>query len=203
MKQDLDMMHLAHRIKSVRQSLGLTLNEVEKRCGLGASTVSKIERGTISPSYATLLRLSKGLNVDLIELIQQTSDSAPKTRRAITRAGEGVFHSIGSHDYQLLCTELNNKKMTPMLAVVHAREIKDIPLSSDRQNGMSSHDGEEVLFVVSGEVILHTEFYSPVTLRQGDCAYIDSNMGHVCLKGSEEDAVIFWVCTDIIPMESS
>ncbi|UTW11416.1 helix-turn-helix domain-containing protein [Marinobacterium rhizophilum] len=197
MDTDSDTMRLAGRIKALRQSRGLTLVEVEKRCGLGASTVSKIERGTISPSYATLLRLAKGLDVDLAELVQQTTDIGPKTRRAITRMGEGVLHSIGSHDYRLLCTELTSKKMNPMLATVHARELKEIVATGDRKNGMSSHEGEEVLFVVSGEVVLHTEFYSPVLLKQGDCAYIDSSMGHVCLKGSEEDAVIFWVCTDL------
>jgi transcriptional regulator with XRE-family HTH domain len=201
-EKDLETMRLAGRIKSLRQTRGLTLSDVENRCGLGASTISKIERGAISPSYASLLRLAKGLDVDLSELVLQAADEGPKTRRAITRAGEGAVHSIGSHDYRLLCSELSNKKMTPMVATVHAREFQEIPSTSDRRNGLSSHIGEEVLYVVSGEVILHTEFYSPVTLRKGDCAYIDSSMGHVCLKGSEDDAVIFWVCTDISTIES-
>lgn len=192
-----DAIRLAERIKALRQSRRLTLSQVEEGCGLRASTVSKIERGAISPSYATLLRLAKGLDVDLTELVQQHADSGLKTRRAVTRNGEGLVHSIGSHDYRLLCTELTHKKMNPMIATVHARELKEIGSAGDRKNGLFSHDGEEVLFVISGQVVLHTEFYSAVTLRAGDCAYIDSSMGHVCLKGSDEDAKIFWVCTDL------
>lgn len=192
-----DAILLGDRLKILRQSKRLTLSQVEERCGLRASTVSKIERGVVSPSYATLLRLAKGLNVDLTELIQQHADSGPKTRRAVTRNDEGPVHSIGSHDYRLLCTELKHKKMNPMVATVHARELKEIASADDRRTSFFSHDGEEVLFVISGEVVLHTEFYSPVTLRAGDCAYIDSSMGHVCLKGSDEDAKIFWVCTDL------
>lgn len=190
-------LRLAHRIKAIRQHKGLTLQQVEARCGIGASTISKIERGVISPSYASLLRLSKGLAVDLGDLVQDSSGPAQKTRRAITRRGEGVVHAIGSHDYRFLCSELKHKKMTPMLATVHARELKDITRVSPREDGLFSHDGEEVLFVVKGDVVLLTEFYSPVQLSEGDCAYIDSTMGHVCLKGSDEDAIVFWVCTDV------
>lgn len=192
-----DAIQLAAHIKALRQSKRLTLSQVEERCGLGASTISKIERGAISPSYATLLRLAKGLEVDLTELVLQQRDSGPKTRRTITREGEGPVHSTGSHDYRLLCTELTNKKMAPMIATVNARELKEIRTARDSKSGLFSHEGEEVLYVISGEVTLHTEFYSPVMLRAGDCAYIDSAMGHACLKASEEEAKVFWVCTEL------
>lgn len=200
MEENEDTLRLAHRIKQIRNQKSLTLVQLEQKCGLGASTISKIERGTISPSYATLLKLAAGLSTPISELIQPNQDPAPKTRRSITKANEGLVHSIGTHEYQILCSELTQKKMIPMVATVKARTISEIPHSPDRENGLSSHDGEEILFVISGEIILHTEFYSPVTLSTGDCAYIDSSMGHVCLKGSEEDAKVFWVCTDISPI---
>lgn len=197
MEENPDNIRLAIRIKALRTAKKLTLTQLEERSDLGASTISKIERGTISPSYATLLKLSTGLSISLPELIEANLENTPKTRRSITRSHEGLTHSIGSHEYRILCSELTNKKMIPMVATVKARELKELSASSERANGLSSHEGEEVLFVISGEVILHTEFYSPVTLKVGDCAYIDSSMGHVCLKGSEEDATVFWVCTDI------
>lgn len=189
---------LARRIKSIRKAKGMTLSDVEANCGVTASTISKIEKGSISPSYANLLRLSKGLGVDIVQLIRQDSQQSAKTRRSITRSGEGPVHSIGSHDYQMLSAELANKKMLPMLATIHAQSLHEVRPSDPAggNNHLFSHEGEEVLFVVSGEVILHTEHYTPVRLRQGDCAYIDSTMGHVCIRGSEEEAKIFWVCSD-------
>lgn len=191
-----DSLHLAGRIKTLRQARRLTLSQVEARCGVRASTISKIERGAISPSYATLIRLSKGLGVDLTELVGEGGDAGPKTRRTITREGEGPVHSIGTHVYRLLCSELTNKKMNPMIAHVKARELRELAQIGDRKNGLFSHDGEEVLYIISGSVVLHTEFYSPVTLNTGDCAYIDSTMGHACLRAGDEDAHIFWVCTE-------
>ncbi len=191
-------MSLAQRIRSIRKSKNMTLSDVETNCGVTASTISKIENNAISPTYANLLRLSKGLGVDIVQLVNEDPQHAPRTRRSITRFGEGSLHSIGSHDYRLLCTDLTDKKMLPMLARIHARSLNEVK-RPDAQSGndtLFSHEGEEVLFVFTGEVILHTQHYTPVRLQQGDCAYIDSTMGHVCIRGSDEDALVFWVCTD-------
>lgn len=196
-KNDEGAIQLAERIKALRQARQMTLAQVEERCGVRASTISKIERGTISPSYSTLLRLAKGLEVDLAEMIEPQKPKAPKTRRIITRSGEGPVHSIGTHDYRFLCSELTQKKMNPMIATVHANELSDLTSIGDRRDGLFSHDGEEVMYVISGNVVLYTEFYSPIELGPGDCAYIDSSMGHACVRAGATDAKIFWVCTDL------
>ncbi|MFT2112082.1 helix-turn-helix domain-containing protein [Marinomonas sp. 2405UD68-3] len=186
---------LAHRLKTIRKSKGLTLSEVEKRCGVTASTISKIENESISPTYANLLRLVKGLEVDMVDIVSNNKTvNTTKTRRSITYSGKGSEYSVGTHDYRILCNDLSDKKMIPMLATIRAKSINE--LSSKKSDYLATHDGEEVLYIVSGQVILHTECYTPVTLNPGDCAYIDSTMGHICLKGSKEDAVVFWVCSD-------
>lgn len=186
---------LAERIKAIRKTKGLTLSDVEKECGVTASTISKIEKGGLSPTYANLLRLAKGLGVDMVDIVSEGNTN--RTRRSITYLGEGSEHSIGTHDYKVLCNDLSEKKMIPMLATIRAKSINELTSDRSKRNDyLVSHDGEEVLFVVSGQIILYTECYTPVTLNPGDCAYIDSTMGHVCLKGSDEDAVVFWVCSD-------
>lgn len=88
----------------------------------------------------------------------------------------------------MLCTDLIGKKMIPMKARILARSRKDL-------SPLMSHEGEEVLLILSGVVELHTEFYEPVVLREGDCAYFDSTMGHVCVLHGVEDAEVFWVCS--------
>ncbi|WP_299665645.1 XRE family transcriptional regulator [uncultured Ruegeria sp.] len=191
---------LARRARSTRKAKGMTLSDVEANSGITASTISKIENGVISPSYANLIRLSKGLGIDIVDLVREQPKQTLKTRRSITRFGDGPVHSIGTHDYHLLCSDLTSKKMQPMLARIHAQsmhELKAKPQMTDgNESQLFSHQGEEVLFVHSGEVILHTEHYAPVHLAAGDCAYIDSSMGHICLRGSDEDAFVFWVCSD-------
>ena len=188
---------LASRIRLLRKARKLTLTEMEQACGVSASAISKIENGSLSPTYANLLRLAKGLGVDIVDIVSGEGGQAVKTRRSITPRGSGSHYSIGTHDYLVLCTDLADKKMTPMLATIKAHSLQELREARPETNsGLASHDGEEVLYVVSGEVVLHTEYYTPVTLQQGDCAYIDSTMGHACLKGSVEDAIVFWVCSD-------
>lgn len=191
---------LARRARSIRKGQGMTLSDVEAKSGITASTISKIENGVISPSYANLIRLSKGLGIDIVDLVREQPTQTLKTRKSITRFGEGPVHSIGTHDYHLLCSDLTSKKMQPMLARIYARSMTEFKAHSEKSEDESgqwfSHEGEEVLFVHSGEVILHTQHYAPVRLAAGDCAYIDSTMGHICLRGSDEDALVFWVCSD-------
>jgi quercetin dioxygenase-like cupin family protein len=57
------------------------------------------------------------------------------------------------------------------------------------------HPGEEVLYVLDGDVELNTEHYAPVQLGPGDCAYYDSSMGHACISTNEKEALVFWVST--------
>ncbi|MEQ8322503.1 MAG: XRE family transcriptional regulator [Rhodospirillales bacterium] len=179
---------LGQRIKNIRRSRSMTLNDVSEVSGVGSSTISKIENGAISPTYGNLLRLAKGLNVDVAELVSHEAIQPAPGRFSLTRQREGLVHSIGTHDYEMLCTQLTNKRMVPMVARIRARSMNDL-------SGLNSHSGEEVMFVVSGQVILHTEFYQPMLLNVGDCVYFDSIMGHATLSGTEEEAVVFWVCS--------
>ena len=84
--------------------------------------------------------------------------------------------------------------MIPALVRIKAHEIREFwPLLS--------HEGEDLLYIVEGEVNLHTEYYAPVRLAVGDCAYFDSRMGHGCVSCGPEDAVIFWVCSSELSAE--
>ena len=47
--------------------------------------------------------------------------------------------------------------------------------------------------VLSGTLVVYTEFYEPVTLHAGDSIYYDGRMGHACVSEGETDAVALWV----------
>ena len=58
------------------------------------------------------------------------------------------------------------------------------------------HKGEEVVYVITGSIEVHTEFYDPVVIKEGELIYIDSSMGHAYLvaEGCEE-AITLGVCS--------
>ncbi len=181
---------LGARVRALRNRAGLTSKEVAARSGLSPSSISKIENNLLSPTYENIIKLARGLDVDIAELFSDPARSTPFGRRSITRKGGGKFFRTAQYDYEMLCTDLVAKKILPLKARIKARSIRDF-------GGLIRHDGEELLLVLSGAVELHTEFYEPVMLQAGDCAYFDSTMGHVCVAHGLEDAEVFWVCTNI------
>jgi transcriptional regulator with XRE-family HTH domain len=179
---------LGEKLRELRRSHGLTLDEVSKRTGLAKSTVSKIENEQVSPSFEVVQKLAAGLGIDIPQLFQPRIEPLASGRRAVTRAGEGRPHPTTTYDHELLATELTHKRMVPFKSVVHARRFEDFPY-------WVRHSGEEFLLVLSGRIVFYSEFYEPVSLGAGDSIYYDAGMGHVCVSESEQDAEILWVCT--------
>ncbi len=178
---------LGQRVREIRLSQKLTLEEASKRTGLARSTLSKIENEQISPTFSAVSKLVVGLGIDIPQLFS-TPKSGPGAggRRDITRAGEGKPHPTPTYEHELLATELSQKKMIPYRTTVRAR-------SFDSYQDWIRHDGEEFLYVLSGAVQLYTEFYQPMELQAGDSAYYDCGMGHALVSCSPEDAIVLWV----------
>ncbi len=180
-------LQLGQRVRQIRLSQNLTLEEASKRTGLARSTLSKIENEQISPTFTAVSKLVKGLGIDIPQLFSQPSKALPGGgRRDITRKGEGEPHPTPTYEHEILATQLTGKKMIPYKTVVRARDFSDY-------NGWVRHGGEEFLYVLSGRIVLYTEFYAPVELDEGDSAYYDCEMGHALVSLSKEDAEILWV----------
>ena len=69
----------------------------------------------------------------------------------------------------------------------------DRPSAFEDFDGWVRHDGEEFLYVLTGQIRLLTEFYAPIDMKRGDSAYYDASMGHNVISLSPEDATILWV----------
>ncbi|MES2334793.1 MAG: XRE family transcriptional regulator [Pseudomonadota bacterium] len=179
-------LNLGERVRELRRSLGWTLEEAARRAGLARSTLSKIENGQMSPTYAALRKLAGGLAISVPQLFTAPSKPQVTGRMAVTKAGEGQAQATVTYEHELLAAHLTKKQMLPYRAVIRARNL-------DEFDGWVRHDGEEFLYVLTGVVRLYTEFYEPVELRRGDSAYYDAAMGHNVISLSEEDATILWV----------
>lgn len=179
---------LGVRLKQLRKDQDLTQGELGRRAGVATSTISKVENNQLSPTFETLLKLAEGLEIDIAELLAVSDHHSRRTRRTITPKGQGDIHETPHYTYELLCTELANKKMHPLVARLKAHSVTEF-------GPLFRHPGEELFFVLAGKVELHTEHYRPQILDAGDCAYFDSTMEHACISTGEEDALIFWVST--------
>lgn len=179
---------LAERLKTLRLQRGLTQGQVTQASGISTPTLSKIENGQLSPTYDVLLRLAHGLQVDIAELFVTAQSHMGAGRCSIERQGAGEIHDTPLYHHRLLCSQLANKKMMPFVSRIKKHRVKG-------EEGWSRHEGEEFVYVLAGRIQLHTEFYQPVTLAQGESFYIDSRMRHRVISVSDADAEVLWVST--------
>lgn len=178
------------RLRRLRQAGGLTLKQLAERAGLAISTISKIENDRMSPTYDVLLRLAGGLAVDLSSLLESPAPAVaqPVGRLDVTRAAARRKHPTGVYVYEPFATGLTHKGMDPTFVTIKARSIDEFP-------ELIRHPGEELVYVVSGVVEMHAEFYAPIRLEAGDSVYFDASMGHAYISVGPEDATILNICT--------
>ncbi len=177
---------LGARVRELRKARDWTLEQAAQQAGLARSTLSKIENGQMSPTYDALKKLAVGLEISVPQLFTPPSKGQVNGRMAVTRTGEATQQLTTTYEHDLLANALTAKKMLPYRARVRARDMADF-------DGWVRHDGEEFLYVLTGQVRLYTEFYEPVELRRGESAYYDASMGHNVISVSQEDATILWV----------
>ena len=173
-------------LQQVRKSNDLTLSAVSAKTGVAVSTLSKIENNQSSPNFDMLTRLAEGLGLDLITLLGDSFYTFASGARTINRANEGLCYDTPLGTYEALSSELARKALQPM--VVHVPKGKQEPAA------MSSHGGEEFIYVLSGTLRFSMEPYSPTILEQGDSVHFDSLMPHGFVAMGDEDAWLLSVC---------
>ncbi|WP_437363775.1 helix-turn-helix domain-containing protein [Inquilinus limosus] len=184
---------LGECLKALRRRHGWTLQDVYQRTGVAVSTLSKVENDQMSLTYDKLLQISEGLGVTLAELLSTPAGTgAALARRSISRPGEGLQQVTPNYDYLYLCTELQRKRMVPVIATVKTRDIAEF-------GPLVRHSGEEFVHVLEGAIEVHTDHYAPVRLEKGGSIYIDSTMGHGFVSVGEGDATIIFVCSSPDP----
>jgi transcriptional regulator with XRE-family HTH domain len=78
-------------LRIARSKADMTLMELEAASGVGASTISKIERGVSQPQATTLHKLAEALDVDVADLLGEPNypkGSAPPSQRSLFNGEE-------------------------------------------------------------------------------------------------------------------
>ena len=176
-------------IRALRRHHAWTLKEMSARTGIPFSTLSKVENNRLSLTYDKLVQLSERLNMRMSDLFAEAqppdSGSSALARRSVDSIKTALRVQTVTYDLHYLCTELRKKRMVPVLTRIKARSVAEF-------DQLSTHSGEEWAYVLQGRVVVHTEFYNPVTLDVGQMIYLDSGMGHayVLADGCDEALII-------------
>lgn len=172
-KMEIKEIRVGEKIKVLREQKGLSLKDVADITGFSTALLSQMENHLVSPSLGTMTKLARALGVRVGNFLGETQGE-PFTivrkdeRKNVSRfaSKEGVKYG---YSYESLGFDKKDRHMEPFIVTLEPATVKT--------SKTSSHEGEEFIFVLEGEmeVILgnHTDILSP-----GDSIYYDSTIPH-------------------------
>jgi len=161
------------RLRSLRHTLGLSLDEVAARTHLSASTISRIETGRRTISLDVLVPLARALQVDLDTLLEAHDDDDVVIRPTPSSSGERT-------------TWMLSRSTGNTVAVKMRLEPTEVPASP------RVHPGHDWFFVIDGRVRL-TLGEREVVIEAGEAAEFATMTPHAiqAVDGPTELIMIF------------
>lgn len=174
------------RVKALRESMGLSLRELDARCGVSAPMLSQVERGETSPSLAVAARIAFGLDLSLSQLLRldETHHVVVVTQDE-RRQGKGRGRG---HSYELLTPQLPGQRI----------ELSKHRLAPGATTGgvgdppIHEPGSRETVLVVRGAVTLVIDGEARA-LAAGDTVTFDSDLSHHFENHADDEAVFLAV----------
>lgn len=161
-------MDVGSRLREVRKKSGFSQRELAKRAGVTNSTISMIEKNSVSPSVSSLKKVLSGIPMSLMEFFD-SEESARVDIPVVYTEDEFLDSSVNEIEWKLIGKSFPNRAMSFL--------VEKLPSGSDTGADMYMHEGEEVGYVLSGklELTVDGEVY---VLEKGQGYYFDSRKEH-------------------------
>jgi transcriptional regulator with XRE-family HTH domain len=158
------------RIQTYRERLDMSVYDLAQKSGIDEKVVNAIEKGEVMPALGILTKISRALGQRLGTFMDDQFKPDPIITRSedleaaeVSKAGTNTL-GYASHS---LALGKPDRHMDPFR----------IEFAADGVNEASSHEGEELIICLAGEVELAYGNDSFV-LKPGDTAYYNSVVTH-------------------------
>src|SRR5579883_2601039 len=181
---------IGEQIRKARQSKQLTLGSLAKSTGLSTPFLSRLERGEASASIANLIQIADALDIALHDLFgsgrpDPQLPSYTLVKRHVRQSSPML--SAAGYTYEKLGDDLAGQRL-------EAFEL-EFPVGAPKEILLVAHEGEEVLFLLSGKI----EFQigsDRFVMEEGDCAHFDCEQPHMGRNiGTEPARMLMVVAT--------
>ncbi|AEH60769.1 transcriptional regulator, XRE family [Methanosalsum zhilinae DSM 4017] len=182
--------YVGSKVRQLREIREMSLEDLADTSQCCIELIEHIESGDLIPSLAPLLQISRGLGVRLGTLL----DGAEQDGAVMVKNGnsENVVRFSGNAsdidrstlDFYSLAADKKDRHMEPF--------IIDIRPSLSEEINLSSHEGEEFIYVLEGEISLQYG-EDKYILSKGDSIYYDSVIPHHLYANGDSDAQILAV----------
>lgn len=177
---------VGEKIGTLCADKNISKEELAERSGLTVSQIELVENSDMVPSLSPLIKIARALGVRLGTFLDDSDELGPVIHRQTDAQKPATFSSqlssANSHlDFFSLAARKTGRHMEPFLI--------DIKPSLTHEPILSSHEGEEFIFVLQGSVKIH---YGKETyvLHKGDSIYYDSIVDHLVSALNDEPAQI-------------
>ena len=181
---------LGTRIKQLRESKLISLEEMAERSGLDIAQIKKVEETDYFPSLAPLIKIARVLGVRLGTFLDDNDELGPVISRKDCHTKTISFSTSDTKEnkymnYYALSASKAGRHMEPF--IIHIS-----PTEAGVDFVTSTHEGEEFIYCLEGcvEITYGNGMY---LLEEGDSIYYDSIVAHHVHAADEKGAKILAV----------
>lgn len=162
-----------------------TVQQLARKAGISAGSLSQIERGMGNPAFRTLQKIADALGLRIGDLVEASTGISRGPM--VVRKHERARLQLG---FDGLIYELITPNLRGSLEMLQTR----IPPGFSNRSTPFRHDGEECVLVVEGDVWVGVG-EDIQRLQSGDAITYDPSMPHWWSNESEEEAMVLGAVT--------
>jgi mannose-6-phosphate isomerase-like protein (cupin superfamily) len=177
------------KVENIRILKKLSRNDLAVRVGMTEKMIASIEKGEEIPSLTPLIKIARALGVRLGTFLDDTDVQGPVVSKKDNLPTATSFSSSSPSansylNFLSLARDKSGRHMEPFLMDIQPTDSHDYVLSS--------HEGEEFIYVLEGEIEVSYGKESYI-LTEGDSIYYDSIVKHNVHSTSDQPAKILAV----------
>lgn len=166
---------VGEKIRAIRQTKQLSIEDVIERTGLSQEQIERIENNVDIPSLAPLIKIARALGVRLGTFLDDQDEVGAVVCRKEELQNNTISFSNNAASarthmhYHSLSNSKSGRSMEPFIIDIHPTD--------DMSYELSSHEGEEFIYVMDGTVEISYGKKTHV-IEAGDSIYYDSIVPH-------------------------
>lgn len=159
--------------------MSMTLQELSKACGVSVSYLSQVERDNAVPTLGTLAEVAAALDVGVDHFI-----ATPRQVDSVTRADTRPRFSVAGKSvvYERIGADFPGHELSSFV----------LNLPPLYRSETVQHSGEEIVFVLEGEILQIVDGES-FLLRAGDSMHYLGQQPHSYSNPGEGSARLLWM----------
>jgi transcriptional regulator with XRE-family HTH domain len=177
--------NIGKKIKEERKGKGLNLQDVASRSNITAGLLSKIENFRAVPSLPVLLNISKALEVNMADLVENVVSNKEASFLLVKKGDRKIEEREDSEGLiyeSLIHQDISGINFRANIVKVKAGTYR-VPLATEAM---------ELIYVISGSVTYGFD-NEEVVLEEGDTFYFDGSFPHSVKNDLDQQTVLFKV----------